>query len=218
MNRSQLVDRLESTASTLAGRGFKIRALVVEEPASRGEVEAVEAAIGFALPAAYHDALLNISRHVEFRWSTPDEMEFVEPFRQNFCGDLHWSLAHTAQLINEANSWVNEVFPNANDPYDVVWDSKAAFYDVGNGDYLAFDLAEAQYGSVVYLSHDDGQGHGYVLAVDFADLLERWVPIACTGGEDWQWLPFTAAPTTLLDPHGAVAEKWRELLGLPGSQ
>lgn len=96
------------------------------------------------------------------------------------------------------------MFPNANDPYDVVWHNKAAFYDVGNGDYLAFDLAEAQHGSVVYLSHDDGQGHGYVLAADFADLLERWVPIACTGGEDWQWLPFTAAPTTLL--------------GLPGSQ
>ena len=215
MIRVQLVDQLQVTASTLAGRGFDVRDVVVDEPASLGEVEAVEAAIGFALPAAYRDALLNISRHVEFRWFAPGEMGFGDPFRENFSGDLHWSLDLTAQLINDANSWVDEVFPNADDPYDAVWHNKAAFYDVGNGDYLAFDLSEAQYGSIVYLSHDDGEGHGHVLAADFADLLGRWVPLACTGGEDWQWLPFTAERTTMIEPHGPLADGWRELLGLP---
>lgn len=217
MNRAQLIDQLQATASTLAGRGFNVRPVIVEGPASSDEVEAVEATIGFALPAAYRDALLNISRHVEFSWSTPDDLEFIEPFRQNFSGDLHWSLDLTAQTFSEANSWVNEVFPDANDPYDAVWHNKAAFYKVPNGDYLAFDLAEGQHGNIVYLSHDDGEGHGYVLATDFSDLLDRWVPIACTGGEDWQWLPFVTGPTTLLQPHGAVADNWRALLGLTGS-
>jgi len=84
------------------------------------------------------------------------------------------------------------LFPDERDPYDVVWHHKAAFYEVGNGDYLAFDLSARNYERVTYLSHDDGQGHGHALAHDFGDLLDRWVPLACTGGEDWQWLPFTS--------------------------
>jgi hypothetical protein len=57
---------------------------------------------------------------------------------------------------------------------------------VGNEDLLALDLADATRGAVVYLSHDDDEGHGYKLAPDFADLVRRWMPLACTGSEDWQ--------------------------------
>jgi hypothetical protein len=75
-----------------------------------------------------------------------------------------------------------------------------AFADVGNGDLLALDLAAGAASAVVYLSHDGGEGHGYRLASDFAHLLHRWMPLACTGGEDWQWLPFTTSPTSEIDP------------------
>jgi hypothetical protein len=79
---------------------------------------------------------------------------------------------------------------------------------------LALDLGREANGAVVYLSHDDGEGHGYRLASDFADLLRRWVPLACAGGEDWQWLPFTTSPTSEIDPNGANGLLWRNALGL----
>jgi pimeloyl-ACP methyl ester carboxylesterase len=111
-------------------------------------------------------------------------------------------------------SWVEEVFPDPSDPYDAVWHDKLAYADVGNGDLLALDLGREANGAVVYLSHDDGEGHGYRLASDFADLLRRWVPLACAGGEDWQWLPFTTSPTSEIDPNGANGLLWRNALGL----
>ncbi|MFN0092172.1 MAG: hypothetical protein ACKVWR_18185 [Acidimicrobiales bacterium] len=80
MNRAQLVDQLEATAWALAGRGFDVRPVIIEEPASIDEVVGLEALIGFAHPAAYRDALLNISRHVEFRWFAPEPVNSCLPF------------------------------------------------------------------------------------------------------------------------------------------
>ena len=207
MNRRQLTDRLAAIGATLADQGFDVRPLVVDEVASVSEVLALESQLGFSLPEAFRSALLEISRHVEFRWFAPKECEFPQPFRSNFCGDLHWSLDFTARFFRDANGWVDNVFSNTDDPYDVVWHNKAAFYEVGNGDYIALDLADARLGRVVYLSHDDGQGHGHELAYDFRDLLDRWVPLACTGGEDWQWLPFTGNLTTRIEPAGEVGDE-----------
>ncbi len=69
-------------------------------------------------------------------------------------------------------------------PYNVVWHGKLAFHDVPSGDQLAFDLNEPS-NPVVYLSHDDGEGHGYRLGNDFIDFVERWSMVGCTGPEDW---------------------------------
>jgi hypothetical protein len=212
LNRQELTERLEDLASRLSEQGFDVRPIAVEPPATASEVVAVEAAIGIDLPPSYRNALLTLSRRVEFRWFAPEGTKFEEPFRENFAGDLHWSLDLTAQFIAQANSWTTTVFPDESDPYDAVWHHKAAFYEVGNGDYLAFDLSASNYERVTYLSHDDGEGHGHVLASDFGDLLDRWVPLACTGGEDWQWHPFTSGLTTMIEPHSEVGERWRRTL------
>ncbi|MBO9701771.1 MAG: hypothetical protein J7604_16310 [Sporocytophaga sp.] len=47
------------------------------------------------------------------------------------------------------------------------------------------------YGKIVYLGHDDGEGHGYIMANSFSDLLNKWTKLGCVGGEDWQWLPLS---------------------------
>jgi hypothetical protein len=85
---------------------------------------------------------------------------------------------------------------------------------IPNGDYLGIDLSAGHHGEVVYLSHDDGDGHGYVLGADILDFLRRWTMLGCPGPEDWQWLPFTPSETSMLEPNGAAARKWRKLLGL----
>ena len=49
------------------------------------------------------------------------------------------------------------------------------FMNVPNGDVIAFDMKESEINpSVVYLSHDDGEGHGYILGKDFNTYLESF--------------------------------------------
>jgi hypothetical protein len=197
----------------LGAREYDVRPLIVQPAADPGQVAELEAAVGTRLPGAFRDVLLTVSARVEFAWFAGDH-KFSEPFDQNFSGDLHWSVDLTAQIDATRNSWCSAVFSNTEDSYDAVWHNKLAFYEVGNGDLIAFDLADDRYGQVVYLSHDDGQGHGYVLARDFHDLLARWLPLGCTGGEDWQWLPFTEGPKSGLEPCAEPAIAWRCALGI----
>lgn len=65
------------------------------------------------------------------------------------------------------------------------------FMNVPNGDVIAFDMKESEINpSVVYLSHDDGEGHGYILGKDFNTYLEQLLLVGACGNEDWQMLPF----------------------------
>jgi hypothetical protein len=155
-----------------------------------------------------------VSGHVEFRWFAPDK--FPAPFNQIFSGDLHWSVDDTLQAEDRRRSWCNNVFSDPADQYDSVWYDKLAFYQIGNGDLLTLDLRHESRGQVVYLTHDDGEGHGYVLAESFPELLQRRTPLACVGGEDWQWMPFVSSSASGLETETAIGQIWRELLGIEG--
>lgn len=85
---------------------------------------------------------------------------------------------------------------------------------VPNGDYIAFDLCSSLEAPVVYLSHDGGEGHGYVLGNSFQEFIEQWSLLGCPGNEDWQMMPFISSPTSGLEPYGENAEHWREWFGL----
>ena len=213
MNPLQIV--LSETLEVLASGGFDVRELVFAEPAAARDVEILEADLGVPLPPAFKTLLTHVSSHVEFRWFAPEKRDFPAPMHQCFSGDLHWSLDFVRQFNAAKQSWIRECFPNPSDPYDRIWHDKLAFYEVGNGDYFAFDLNHERRGQVVYLSHDDGQGHGHVLAKDAIDLVHRWAPLACVGGEDWQWLPFKPERDVALDPDGPHGHQWRKLLSLP---
>lgn len=138
-------------------------------------------------------------------------MEYLRPFRENFCGELNWSLKSLIRIEESRKKWIEICFPDVKDDYDRVWHDKLAFQEVANGDLIAIDLRPEHIGEVVYLSHDDGEGHGMVLAPSLSDLIDRWVPLACTGGEDWQWLPFFENGRGL-NADGDNAHAWRRLL------
>ena len=214
MTPGELRATLESILNRLSSRGFDTRPLVFDRPASADELADLESRLGFGLPPKFRSLLQQYSRHVEFRWFTPDGVDFAMPFQSNFSGDLHWSLEFTEQLNADKNDWIKTVFPDPEDPYDAVWHNKLAFYEVGNGDYLAVDLAPERYEEIVYLSHDDGEGHGHVMAANAIELIRRWVPLGCAGGDDNQWLPFTDSRQSPIEPNSDTAEKWRWILGL----
>ena len=210
-----LQSRLRAILESLSRQGFDARPLVFRQPASKAELVEVEQLLHVELPSSFRDVLAFISAHVEFRWFAPSGKTFPEPFHQNFSGEIHWSLPLLIQFARDKQQWIETVFKNPDDPYDRVWHNKLAFHEVGNGDYLAIDLEPASRGQVVYLSHDDGQGHGHVLAASFGELLECWVPLGCPGAEDWQWIPFTDGLSGPIDSAGTNANRWRELLQIP---
>lgn len=208
-----LVARWQQMLDAVSQMGGSSERLCVERPAALGEVQELEQHLGFSLPPALRDILLTFSRKVEVSWRLPDDYQISEELQEIFGGDCRWSVERLAECHDAKQSWVREVFPDRNSKYDAVWHEKLAFQDVGNGDYLAIDIGAGAPNSVVYLSHDDGEGHGRQLGADFRDFLLRWSRVGCVGAEDWQWMPF--APTGgYLDPDCNLARLFRNRLGV----
>ena len=214
--QDELHSELERIGRLLLRRGYEVWPLHFEPPAAETEVEELEKRLGLTLPTSFRDALLALSGNVDFTWFAPEALTFAPPFDGIFSGHLTWSLESTLAAEMNRRSWIAEVFPDPAGAYDRVWHDKLGFADVGNGDVIAFDLDADANGAVVYLSHDDGEGHGYRMAANFSALLACWVPLACVGGEDWQWLPFTSSPTSGIDPNSPNGRLWRETIGIAG--
>lgn len=204
--------RYSEAALTACTRlGGDARTLSVAKAASESEVSNVERELGIVLPQSFRRVLTEFSSAFQLTWFLPEEVE--TPFKGIFCGDFGWSLGDLVSLEEDRKNWVRECFSNENDPYDRVWHHKLALHAVGNGDYLALDLTQER-GPLVYLSHDDGEGHGYVLGIDFESALTQWTKLGCVGSEDWQWIPFVQGAESGLDADCENARRWRDWFGL----
>lgn len=207
------VRRWEATLAACRQLAGDARELRIGPPATKAEVEAVEHELGRELPPEFRRVLTEFSADVELRWFLPDGFPLPQPLREIFSGECWWRLSLLVDMEAGRKGWVDSCFPNPDDAYDRVWHGKLGFLEVGNGDLLSLDVA-ASPASVVYLSHDDGEGHGYHLGSDFIDFIDRWSLLGCPGGEDWQMLPFISGPTSGLNPDGPNAVLWRETLGV----
>ncbi|WP_444995704.1 SMI1/KNR4 family protein [Aliikangiella sp. IMCC44359] len=214
MEYSEVIENWQTFADAVKAIGGDLQAFTIEEPATEKEVVALEEKLGFSLPASLREVLVNLSRKVEFRWFFPAKFELEGELSEIFSGDRHWSLDWIYDFNESKNGWVEECFPNKEDPYDVVWHNKLAFHEVGNGDYLAIDLSSSDSESVVYLSHDDGDGHGVELAKNFKEFVCESCLIGCVGGEDWQQLPFIENGKKHIDGNCVNAIRLREVLGI----
>lgn len=142
--------------------------LVVEEPASIAEVESIENIIERKLPLQIRDFFLQYSKKCEFSAWLPDGFELPIELDEIFSANFLISLEEFADAEKARNGWVENCFTHEEDEYDAVWYNKLGFMNVPNGDVIAFDMKESEINpSVVYLSHDDGEGHGYILGKDF---------------------------------------------------
>lgn len=213
MNAVELKELLERHAVVLAGRGIDVEPLRIDPPATDAEVDEVECQLGFALPLSFRAVLTTLSRSVSWSWRSSED--FAPPFRGIFSGELSWSVDALPELQVGLRGWIRACFPDLADPYHEVWHRKLALAALKNGDFLAVDLGPEHPGEIVYLSHDDGDGHGYVLAESLCDLVDRWAPLACPGPEDWQWLGFVPWDERLIDPACPYAKAWMTHLGLP---
>lgn len=209
-------ERLLHILAQIESSGGDVRELVFAPPAEEGEIIKVEEEMGVKIPIQLRDYIKNVSRHCQLTWflsdamskSIPDELQGV------FSGYLHWGL-HWIKLFNEnKNESIEFLFADPNDSYNKIWHNKFVFLDTGCGDYIAIDLATDSIGKIVYLSHDDSEGHGVILANSFYEFIEKWVDLGCVGAEDWQWMKFVEDKTSGLNTTCENAVMWKKIVGL----
>ena len=180
----------------------------IDIAASQEELDHIESMLGHTLPEDLKDFASKVSRRISFSWNLPDNFELPDSLNEIFGGGLDYDISKIPEHETGRAGWQSECFPNAQDPYDAIWHDKIGFHHVPNGDYLGFDSS----GRVVYLSHDDGEGHGYIMASSFSDLMRRWVPLGCPGPEDWQWMPFVSGRDSGIIPDCDTAREWLQVI------
>jgi hypothetical protein len=192
-----------------------VEPLEILERATNEQIVTVEQKLGMELPECLKTVLMNFSAGVNFTWYLPDDLELPMGMEGISSGTCSWDIDKLVEIEEDRKSWIENCFSNEKDHYDQLWHNKLAFMEVANGDLIAFDLKDyPKKAPVVYLSHDDGEGHGCILGNDFIDFIDKWTLLGCVGPEDWQMTPFIDSPETGLDPDGQNARVWREILGV----
>ncbi len=189
--------------------------LIVERPAELSEVEAVEISLERKLPLQIRNFFLQYSRKCRFSAWLPDNFELPDELKEIFRAFFLLSLEELINAEDSREGWAEACFPNEEDEYDAVWHHKLGFMNVANGDVIAFDVKENETNpQVVYLSHDDGEGHGYILGKDFDTYFEQLLLTGACGSEDWQMLPFCPDAQSGIVSDCENAKEYRKLIGL----
>lgn len=208
------IQRCEAALRACKARGGKVEDLVAGAPATESQVLEVEQQLGLRLPSSFRTVLTGFAASFKISWQLPDEPVPPGALREVFHGELGWDLAMLPRLDAERRRWIELVFPDPADRYDRVWHEKIAFWQGWNDDLVALEPLTDGDAAVVYLSHDDGRGHGYHLGPSFEETIDRWTLLGCVGAEDLCWLPFVSSPTSGLEPYCHNAVAWRTWFGL----
>lgn len=181
--------------------------------ATKKEVEELERKLNKKLPTSLKDFFLNFSKELYFNASFPDNNKLKGEFDNIFSAHFEISFKEMIYAEESRREWVEDCFGNIDDEYDKVWHNKLGFISVPNGDIIAFDiLDEKEDKKVVYLSHDDGEGHGLILGRSFINYLESLILVGGCGNEDWQTLIFCPNKNSGIDPFCDNAEGYREII------
>ena len=210
--------RLNLFLEKIEDLGGEVEPLTIEKPATEEEVKAVEAKLGYTLPAHFREVLLENTAHLEFWWDIDDiideeDISLPDKLAEIFRGKLLFGLDLLLDYEEDRQDWEGDAYPNSDKEYDRVWHNKMSFFQVGNGDYIAIELEPENYGKVVYLSHDGSENHGLYIADNFKEFLMNYAVVGCTGGEDWQWEPFYTKGKGI-DPTSKNAKTWYKVLGI----
>ena len=210
--------RLDLFLEKIEDLGGEVEPLTIEKPATEEEVKAVEAKLGYTLPAHFREVLLENTAHLEFGWDIDDiideeDISLPDKLAEIFRGKLLFGLDLLLDYEEDRQDWEGEAYPNSDKEYNRVWHNKMSFFQVGNGDYIAIELEPENYGKVVYLSHDGSENHGLYIADNFKEFLMNYAAVGCTGGEDWQWEPFYTKGKGI-DPTSKNAKTWYKVLGI----
>lgn len=190
-----LIDKWKSIIEKIKQNGGSVHELTMEPPATMQEVNDKETALGIRLPSEFQEVLNRHAKGLYFRWSLPDEAILPSEFREIFAGELGW---HTdwLEFWNERDSEDNTCLGLKN---------KLTFFQVGNGDYIAFDMSTDEEPPVVYWDHETDEVHP--IAASFKKYLSKMTELYCIGAEIWQYEAFLGPKG--VDTDSDLAERWK---------
>ena len=189
--------------------------LMVDAPADIAEVEAIENRLERKLPLQIRNFFLQYSKKCRFSAYLPEDFELPSELDEIFCAEFLISLEEFVDAENLRKDYAEGCFVNENDAYDAVWHHKLGFMRVPNGDVIAFDVNKNETNPpVVYLSHDDGEGHGYILGSDFDTYFEQLLLVGACGNEDWQMIPFCPDTQSGIVSNCDNAKNYRRIIDL----
>lgn len=208
---SNLLIRLKSAYESVGAE----TELTIEKPVAEDKVIKAEKELGMKLPLQIRNFLLEFSGKLDFSAWLPEEFELPEELEEIFSAAILISLEEIVNAEGARKEWQESCFSDEEDEYDAIWHNKLGIMTVPNGDVIAFDIGKDEVNPpVVYLSHDDGEGHGYILGKDFETYLENLLRIGACGNEDWQILPFCEDEEAGINPDCENAREYRKIIGL----
>lgn len=186
---------------------------ITKKAATTRQVKKLEKKLGLEIPQQLKTFFLEFSSRCEVSVYLPDSLSLPKELAGIFSADLLISLEGVKVAESSRRNWIETCFPNEEDEYDKVWHHKLGLMTVANGDVIALDIGSNPTNpAVVYLSHDDGQGHGYILGKDFNTYLESLLEIGLCGNEDWQVLPFIQDSQSGINAQCENANTYRNIL------
>ena len=190
-----------------------------KETADADEVIQLEEQLKCGIPEELRAFFLSFSSDLLFSAVVPENFTLPEPLKEIFCAYIHLSMEEVLEAETSRRDWIQECFSDPEDEYDKIWYGKLGIMTVGNGDVIALDLEGGENSEksglpVVYLSHDDGEGHGCRLGENLEDYLEKLLMVGGCGNEDWQMMPFITDRQKGIDPFCANGELYRKEIGL----
>lgn len=188
----------------------------VDARATKEVVLNLENELQVKLPEQIRSFFADYSAGAEMRVFLPDEFCDKLPceFEEIFSACFIFSIDEMKEAEMRRRDWIESCFVNEENEYDSVWYNKLGLMTVENGDVIALDTgSNSENPPVVYLSHDDGEGHGYVLGKDFESYIMNLVKTGACGQEDWQMLPFIADKEGGIDPDCDNAIEFRKIIG-----
>ena len=185
---------------------------IVKRPASDRLINKIKNQIGQTIPEDLK-TLFRMSRQVEFGYQFDETLS--EEFRQNFSGEISWSLKELPNRIKEFKQWIDAFLdPEFNDVSEIEkcreeWENMIPLMWVPNGDVIAVNLDPSE---VVYFSHEGDDMHGKVLGKSLWEFLDFYSRVGFAGSEDWQLEPFFDFNKNEMITQGEKVERFIKLL------
>lgn len=185
----------------------------LEQPALESELMLLEEQLKIKLPEEIRNFFLNFSKCCKFNAFLPDNLKLPKELQEIFSACFIISLDEIKDAEKSRKLWQRECFNDVKDAYDCIWHHKLGIMTVGNGDVIALDIRKnINNPPVVYLSHDDGEGHGCILGKTFNLYFKNLLLIGGCGNEDWQMLPFCHDKESGIDPNCTNAKIYRKII------
>jgi hypothetical protein len=192
----KLIEKCSSTLEKIQSNGGKIIELEKSEPSSELEIKNKESNLGVNIPSEFKKILMD-SKQLYFRWSLPDEAILPQEFREIFSGEIGWSI-----------DWLEYWGVDSTEDYAINLKGKLTFFQVGNGDYLAFDLSmnNDRNPPVVYWDHETD--NVIPIAPSYMEYLIKMTELSCIGAEIWQYESFISPQG--IETKSDKAERWKK--------